>query len=586
MSELSELVQSEEMEEIVAYNSTSFANQWQLIPLDGLSPANADIAHKLNALGQLYYFTKVILRKTRLTDDLHKDMCDNLEGEHLKEVIEIPRDHFKTTIHSESYPMWCALPFLEHDERLMRALGYDTAWIDWMRRCHDQDTRTLTVSENIKNACKIGRKIEFHYKNNLFFKKLFPSIQPDGSCEWSVETMTHKRSGKFDSGQGEGTYDYLGVGGALQSRHYKRVIQDDLVGKEALKSETVMLDTIDYHKLLPGAFDSDPKSPDFDCDEIVVGNRWSYRDLNFHIRKKEPEFRITTHSALGGCCPKHPPGRIIFPQEWTIKKFERWKNRFGAYFFSCQFLNSPTPPGDTKFKASYLNYFTYKTVDAHDKRVMIKHEAKGGMVLKDLMPSALQRSLLVDPNHSGQEGRSRHAILVTGYLPASKQGSARVYILDMYAMNSSHADLVHNIYRLGEKWKIKEPWLETIAAQKWLKYHLEVMDEQRKKDGKWTFKKINEFKSSHAKDAKIQRIEALEPVFERGEVYVLKFGQEQLVQEYLEYPYAETRDILDVLGYSMQVWNPDFMTDRERNEVMMEHNTRARTSVRNKITGY
>lgn len=567
-------------EDLIEQISISHANQWQLLPLDNLTPKAKDIAHRLNALGSSFYFGKIILGKHRLQAHLHKDMCENLEQEHLKEVIEVPRDHFKTTVHSEVIPMWWALPFTREDEMYMRALGYDDEYIRWMKWVHDQNTRTLTVSENIKNACKIGRRIDNHYTNNLFFKRLFPEIQPDAKCNWSIETMTHKRTEGADSGQGEGTYDYIGVGGALQSRHYRRIIEDDLVGKEALDSEITMAGTIDYHKLLPGAFDSNPNDPENDNDEIVVGNRWSYKDLNHHIREAEKEFRITSHSALGGCCDKHPAGIVIFPEEWSVKKLERWKNRFGSYFFSCQFLNQPTPPGDTKFKASYLNYFSFKTVSSDDKRVMLKHEVKGGVVLKDLLPSNLQRSMVIDPNHAGEEGRCNHAIGITGFNPSP----TRVYLLDLYAKNSSHADLVHNIFRLGEKWKIKDPWLETVAAQKWLKYHLEVENEKRKLDGKWTFRYINEFKKDSSKDAKIHRIESLEPMFERGEFWILKYGHEQFINEYLQYPYAATKDILDVLGYAMQTWNPDYMSDRELKIFM--HNQESKFRHRNSVTGY
>jgi len=45
---------------------------------------------------------------------------------------------------------------------------------------------------------------------------------------------------KTNAGDGEGTFDFIGVGGALQSTHYDLAIQDDLVGREASKSETIM----------------------------------------------------------------------------------------------------------------------------------------------------------------------------------------------------------------------------------------------------------------------------------------------------------------------------------------------------------
>ena len=555
------------VEQLQQENSKSWANHWTIIDPTGLAPKVADVIHRLNGFGSLYYFSKIILRKHRLREYLHKDICELFESERLKDIIEIPRDHFKSTIGSESAPIWWALPFNDEDEKLMRALGYGDEWIKWMRRAHDQDTRTLLVSENKENIGKLGVRVDNQYQNNDFFTRLYSEIKPDTSCNWSVTTKTHKRSGR--TADGEGTYDYLSVGTALQSRHYKRAIEDDLVGKEALESEIVMNGTIDYHKLLVGAFDSDPNDPEADNDEVVIGNRWSYKDLNHWIRKNEPYFRITSHSAVGGCCDKHPSGKIIFPHEFSWKKLDRWKARLGTYFFSCQFLNSPVPPTDAKFKESYLNYFRYQAVDPlkGDKRVQIIHEAKNGQVIKNLFPSHLQRVLLLDPNHAGTEGRSRHALVVLGY---TLELPFRVYLLDLYADNSSHADLVSKLFQFGEKWKIKEPWLETIGAQKWLKYHLEVASEINKKAGKWTFTKINEFKKDNSKDAKINRIDALEPMFARGEFYCLRTGHEQFISEYLEYPFHATRDILDVLGYGVQTFDMDAMSSREISEFLTQ----------------
>jgi len=89
--------------------------------------------------------------------------------------------------------------------------------------------------------------------------------------------------------------------------------------------------------------------------------------------------------------------------------------------------------------------------------------------------------------------------------------------------------------------------------------------------GKWTFRQINEFKKDNSKDAKTQRIDALEPTFARGEFYCSRFGHEQFVKEYLEYPYSPTRDILDVLGYAHQAINLDALTDSEVNDIMLQN---------------
>ena len=604
------------VQQVQAINSVSYANQWILLPITGLSPKAQNTAHRLNGLGSSYYFGKVILRKTRFKEYLHKEWCELIEQDLLKEVIEIPRDHFKSTIFSELAPMWWALPFTQEDEDLMKMLGYDDRWIKWMKRAHDQDTRTLLVSENLKNACKLGRRIDKHYKENDFFRKLYPEIIPDGTCMWSVETMTQKRTNKGSAFQGEGTFDYLGVDGALQSRHYNRCIQDDLIGKEALNSTLVMESSIEYHKLLVGAFDADPTRPESDNDEIVVGNRWSYRDLNYHIRKHEQRFRITNHSALGGCCSKHPIGQPIFPDEFSANKLNGWKERLGSYLFSCQFLNRPTPPGENKFKTVWLNHYKFKidhsivhkkvrfkengfpehineqrhlqrngsftpaiqryVADRDDSTpddvhsVMIEHLVKtedGAITYPDLYPGALRRHMICDPNHAGEEGRSRNALCVTG-----TNYNSNVYLLECYAEFSGHYEYVNKIFTTAEKWKMRDVWLEVVGAQRWLKFYLDTEMANRRSLGKWTFD-IQPLKTDSGKNAKIQRIESLENVFAKGIFWIPAHGAngaDKFLAEYDEYPFAPTKDILDVLGYGQEMWNIEYMNDKDVNALFQD----------------
>ena len=65
---------------------------------------------RLNSLGSLFYFIRVALRRHRLTRALHLPLCRTFERWHIKDVVEIPRDHFKSTCASEGLAMWRALP--------------------------------------------------------------------------------------------------------------------------------------------------------------------------------------------------------------------------------------------------------------------------------------------------------------------------------------------------------------------------------------------------------------------------------------------------------------------------------------------
>lgn len=551
--------------------------KWKLIPLDNLTDVKSIIAaHRLNSLGSLYYFCKVVLRLHRLTNHLHREICEGLEKAYIKDVFEIPRDHFKSTICSEGLPMWWALPFTYEDEDLMRKLGYDDEWIRWMRRAHNQNTRTLIVSEVITNAVKLGSRISQHFENNDFFRGLFPEIIPDSSCVWNANTMTQKRL-KTGSPHGEGTFDVIGVGGALQSRHYDRIVQDDLVGRSAAYSDLMMQDAINYHKLLVGAFDSDPTRPGQSNDELIVGNRWSYRDLNSWVRENEPYFNFVNHSALGGCCVQHPAGQPIFPEEFTLGKLQEFHQRLGIYEFSCQFLNQPVPPGNSFFKLEWLRHFTYSFISPTDRRAVIMHEVEKGESIKDLMPGNLSISLILDPNHAGNHGRCRHAITITGL----QQSPFRVYLLEVWAKSCGYEEMIAKVYELATKWKLNKIWVETVAAQKYLKFHFEYRNKVEKR-----VLRIEPLKSDTSANAKERRIEALEPIFQNKQFWIQRTGSEDFLLEYLGYPYAKTRDIIDTLGYAPQTW----VVQPSASELaaFMENHKSKFTSGgnRNKVTGY
>lgn len=609
-------------------NASSFAQSWKIIPTERLSPVTQNIAHRLNALGDNFYFIKIILKKHRLSNTFHRDYCNSFLKWHLKQVNEIPRDHFKTTI-GVGHAMWWALPFNDHDEKLMRQLGYDDAWIAWMRRAHDQNTRTLIAMEIIKNAWKVGKKISSEYKSNHFFRSLFSEIIPDSSCQWTADTMTHKRDfTRGDANQGEGTYEFTGVDAALQSKHFNRIIYDDLFGREALKSELVAESTWEWFQLAVGAFDSDPNDPTAQCDEIVNGNRWSFHDLNYKIKENLPYFKFNTHDAEGGCCPNHPAGKPIFPEEWTMEKLREFRSRLGEYLYSCQFRNSPIAPGGNVFKQEWLRYFVLLT-DTIQKKVnpwennnlsvpmdsggtfstlgqklytedqyisvrhmMIRHEMVNGVLPKDIATSSLSKMLMIDPNHKGEGGRANHALMLVGV----HKDPLNVYVLDGKADTCSREDIMHHSYMMGERWRVRTIWVEIYAGQTWCKTAFEIENEKRRKDGKWFFNEVREFKDNRAENAKADRIEDCEPFFRRGQIHICQNHPHSaefyrlFMKEYSEYPHCKTRDTLDILGHGIQnldldsmseVEISDFVISQQRHNLNYQHNTG-----RNSITGY
>lgn len=571
---------------------------YRLIPTELIQGNAKRLAFRLNSLMDLYYFSTIVLHRNKfsrnpdLKRNLHYQMCLLVMKDGLKEGIEIPRDHLKSTVYSECAPIWWALPFGHREEDYFTNLGYNDLYIQWMKRTHNQDVRIILVSETIKNATKLGGRIANHYENNDLFRELFFDILPTERETWTADSL-HQRRTSAGRGHGEGTFDFIGVGAALQSRHYNKCVQDDLVGREARKSAVVMQDTIDYHQVLVGATDSDSDDPGRDFDELVVGNRWSTDDLNSHIRKEEPYFTWTTHAALGGCCSLHPFGEPIYPEGFTKEKLLRWKRRLGTYHFSCQFLNFPIDPTKAKINMGDFRFFhfertytaaatpkiiwvneTQEIAPAAQYRIAIRHHVADGDVEKDVYPRNLERFIIVDPNHGGQHstgepgkgGRCRHAIVVSGI----QRDPRRIYVLDQWAEACSIENFVRKLFFLALKWKLRKIHVEGVASQKFLLYHLRYfIARNRKEYPDLSGIEIVELKTPQTVGAKEERIDNFIPIIERHEVW-LDANNSSEIREEAE-AWGQKRyliDLLDVLSYGPQIWEFDLVSEDEVSEFL------------------
>jgi hypothetical protein len=496
-----------------------------------------------------------------------------------------------STVYTEGFPIWRALPFGHREEDFFTSIGYSDLYITWMHRCHNQDIRILLVSETITNSVKLGVKVAGHYENTEHFRKLFPEIMPTAKETWTKDSL-HQHRTPAGRSHGEGTYDFIGVGAALQSRHYDVVVEDDLVGREARKSSIVMADTIDYHQVLVGATDRNPDNPGRDFDEIVVGNRWSHDDLNSHIRAEEPYFNWTTHSALGGCCSLHPFGNVIFPEEWSKELLLKWKRRLGSYHFSCQFLNFPIDPSKVKINLSDFRYFHLdrinnaisipKELPAHKARLfevapvaqfrsVLRHHVADGDVEPDVyvLSPSYDRYMVIDPNHGGshmgqdvgKDGRCRHALAVTGV----SRNPRRVHVLDEWAEACGPKQFVERIFFYAIKWKLRKVYVEAVAAQKYLLYHLNVFVEDHKHDrpelAGITFLPL---KTPNNAGAKQERIENFIPMIEAHEIWLNANNCTKIKEEAEMYGQRKGLiDLLDVLSYGPQVWKFDVVSQEK-----------------------
>jgi hypothetical protein len=529
---------------------------WELIDLRSIPEVHRKACFRLNALGSSYFFGRAALNYKDLTPTLHLGMMRSVEVDVLRAVKEYPRAHYKTTCFSIITPMWWALPFTDTDERLMRGLGYGDEWIRWMRRAHDQNTATLILSETDDNAEKMGKEISLHYQNNGVFKNTFPEIMPGKGETWNMASMTHKRNGNYLR---EGTYELAGVGKALQSRHYPRIVEDDLFGEKALYSPAEAEFTIEFHRKIPGLYRADSERPDHIGDNLVVGNRWAVNDLNGWIRKNQPGYTFETHAVDGGCCDIHPKGTMIFPEMFSPSKMQELRDSFGPTAFAAQFLNNPQDESNRKFLDDWLKHYRLELTPhpngVRDEKGNLKmvtalqHDTYDGTVEKDVHLSQLQRFIIVDVLHDEDQkkGRSRHAIMTLGYLPGKRP---RLYILSAWAKRCLFDEMTSVLFARADTWRVDTIWVEVLAGQDgWALYFKE---KNRNRGGRPL--RVEPLKKDRSPGAKERRIDSLEPQFSGGMIYACRGdkGYNDFRTEYDAYKSNQTIDLLDVLGYYPQ----------------------------------
>jgi hypothetical protein len=146
----------------------------------------------------------------------------------------------------------------------------------------------------------------------------------------------------------------------------------------------------------------------------------------------------------------------------------------------------------------------------------------------------------------------------------------RVYILDTWAEATSIERFVYKIFEMALKWKLTSIHVEAVAAQKYLLYHLKYFIEQEKGNRpELANLRIVELKTSQAKNAKEERIDATVPTVERHEVWLNATGSDNFREEAEAWGQKKGLiDLLDVFGHSMNLWKFDTVSEDSVNDFL------------------
>lgn len=361
------------------------------------------------------------------------------------------------------------------------------------------------------------RQIKREFETNEWLKQLFPDILYENpqseSPKWSEdEGITVKRKGNPK----EATIEAWGlVDGQPTSKHYRRMVYDDVVTRESVTTPEMMAKTTEAYQLSTNLAARYHK-------RRMIGTRYHFNDTYKVIMSEGGVVPRIYAATVDGKVDGEP---VYMTREELAKK----RGDQGPYVFGCQMLQDPTADEKQGFKAEWLQYASLTTW------------------------RGLNIVLLFDPASAKKKGSDYTAGWVLG-LSADRN----IYVLDILRDRLSlteRADLVMLWHRHAQKMSGGPP-----MAVGYERYGMMADIEHiqtRQADENYRFA-ITELGGIMPKPDRIRR---LIPWFEKGRIFLppklVKTNYEgrevDLVQsfindEYLPFPVGQHDDMLDALA--------------------------------------
>jgi len=432
-------------------------------------------------------------------------MCHILElaQKYKRLLVLVPRDHYKSTLGTISYPTWRAL--------------------------NNPNDTGLIVANTATNAQRFGARVRAAFEKQPLVRQLYPKLRPELSNRWNKEEMCLPR----EQDHAEATWTFIGWTTKITSQHFDYIIYDDLVDEETYESPELMAKLIDRFEQREGLL----KPPIHERTVIVIMNHWSTIDLACHILEKHPEYHVYYRQAIEG-------GKPIFPEMYTLSWLLR-KQEINPFTFANQFMNNPCDESLAENKAEWLQ--KYKRLE---NGLMLSKEYDEEIVRY----GHLNIFAAVDPRHSlattaAQKLTSRNAILVGGI-----DSKGRRFALDEYAARSSPNELVHKMLEIHKKWHPIEMGIESYGYQA----ALEPLSREIWKDEEDTPNLT--LLPRDTRTSKEVRIRGGFQFFRQGKGFSHRFLP-AFNEEYLTFSACKTRDLADCWAWLMFMMQPPASDD-------------------------
>ncbi len=450
----------------------------------------------------LFFFADEILRDPifpRLQIGLHDELCHIIQKE-TDCVILMPRNHLKSTLCSEAYPLW--------------KLGINP------------NIRTLIASATLDEAQTFLDIIKQHINSNERLKFIFPNLKPmkaqykKGNYEqWNQSEIKTQRDRKIKEPS-------ISVMGALQTKtgmHYDIHIYDDTMTEKNAQTDDTIEKIIRWYETSLNLMDRGGV-------KIIIGTR--YRDNDLYGWLEE-------HSPLPFYCRKAiENNEYVWTDKLSIDRVKKMERELSSYVFSCQYMNEPIALADQEFKEDWIrewdcDIIRERFVDnpVNDDFELIKQWTGGHNVF-----------LAIDPNRS-KVVRKRNDYCVI--MAAGMDTAGNIFVYDFYrGKPTSSLDMVQTFCNWFQRWNPVKAKQEMYGGDE----HLVDLIKQELKKRELPVSRFSGFKVTRWETPEY-KIREMQSHFEQGKVWIGKGKKwHDFKYELLRFPNGKHDDIITALA--------------------------------------
>lgn len=448
-------------------------------------------------------------------------------------MIQIPREHFKTSMMTMANSLW--------------------------QYVRDPNKTICIYNEKLDNAAMWVRTIREVISSSQEFQVIFRDHCPPGIAYDDTRTMP--RQWKWSDYElalprdiiaPEVSITAMGLGAASAGRHWHKIIKDDLISEDAMRSPSVMQTAIDW-------FDKSQylERPALKGWDLINCTPWAYEDLYAHVLRKF-NYKLYRRSALEDTNgdPDVVNGESIFPTKLTTAELQRHYNR-DPFGFSSQMQCIPRAGRDQSFQAEWDRFGTVKEGEDtgnpyfHIENEFYDPDIVSDVALTDPAPqniylSQMSKVLLFDPAPSEQRDINRERFARNAIIAIGIDAWGRKFVLESWADRLDLYDIIFKIFDLLEKWGTDTIAVEEVAFSKLYRHILERESERQGLS-------ISVLKLKPGKLDKDTRIRGRIGDLRSGLYYFNRGECGPLMKEKDEYPYGSVVDCLDAWSYDDKV---------------------------------